>query len=152
MMNMDKILNGLVAQLLTSGNAEFSEGGLKIKTSYDNGCLKLSASFEAPEDHSKEIKELTSNFKNYIQSLTDDFFVETAESFEEGELKEIQEMLDSENLDTVKSGIEEFMHRLRVIANSKINSLNSDIEAAEKELEELIEIRDSYIHVMNKKF
>ena len=44
------------------------------------------------------------------------------------------------------------MARLKTVASNKIKEINADIELEEKKLSELIEIRDSYIHVLNKKF
>ena len=88
MENFDNVLNTLVAKLLAEGAAEFSQDGLNIKTTYDNGCLSISASFVSPKED--EAKKLVDNFENYINSLNDEFFLEVAESFENGLLKKVQ--------------------------------------------------------------
>lgn len=150
MENFDNVLNTLVAKLLAEGAAEFSQDGLNIKTTYDNGCLSISASFVSPKED--EAKKLVDNFENYINSLNDEFFLEAAESFENGQLKKVQDMLDSKQPEIIKNGINIFMTRLKEVATGKVNDINKDIEKAEKELSELIEIRDSYVHVLNKKF
>lgn len=150
MKNMDEILNNLVAKLLAEGSAQFSQDGLNIKTSYDNGCFKLAASFESPVVD--ETSELVKSFEEYVKSLSDDFFVEVTESFKDGELKSIQDKLDSKKPNLVRLGIDHFMARLKATASSKISDLNADIATTERELTELIEIRDSYMHVLNKKF
>ena len=150
MENFDNILNSLVAKLFADGAAEFSQDGLNIKTTYDNGCLSISASFVSPKED--EAKKLVDNFENYINSLNDEFFLEVAESFENGQLKKVQDMLDSKQPEIIKNGINIFMTRLKEVAAGKVNDINKDIEKAEKELSELIEIRDSYVHVLNKKF
>lgn len=150
MKNFDNVLNTLVAKLLAEGAAEFSQDGLNIKTTYGNGCLNISASFVSPKED--ETKKLVDDFENYINSLNDEFFLETAESFEDGQLKKVQDMLDSKQPEIVKNGINIFTARLKEVAASKVNDINKDIEKAEKELSELIEIRDSYVHVLNKKF
>lgn len=150
MENFDNVLNTLVAKLLAEGAAEFSQDGLNIKTTYDNGCLSISASFVSPKED--EAKKLVDNFENYINSLNDEFFLEVAESFENGQLKKVQDMLDSKQPEIIKNGINIFMNRLKEVAAGKVNDINKDIEKAEKELSELIEIRDSYVHVLNKKF
>lgn len=143
------IINDLIAKLLTEGSAEFSQDGLNIKATYDNGCLKLGAKFESPKVDLR--KELVENFQNYINSLNDDFFLEVAESFKDGELKKIQDKLDSKFPAVIQEGIDDFEKQLKTVAAQKVRSLSDDIEKAEKELSELIEIRDSYIHVINKK-
>ena len=150
MENFDNVLNTLVAKLLTEGAAEFSQDGLNIKTTYDNGCLNISASFVSPKEDEK--KKLLTSFEDYINSLNDEFFLEVAESFKEGQLKEIQDLLDSNNINTVNKGINIFMGKLKEVAAAKVEEINGDIKKTEEELSELIEIRDSYVHVLNKKF
>lgn len=150
MENFDNVLNTLVAKLLAEGAAEFSQDGLNIKTTYDNGCLNISASFVSPKEDEK--KKLLTSFEDYINSLNDEFFLEVAESFKEGQLKEIQDLLDSNNINTVNKGINIFMDKLKEVAATKVEEINKDIKKTEEELSELIEIRDSYVHVLNKKF
>lgn len=150
MENFDNVLNTLVAKLLAEGAAEFSQDGLNIKTTYDNGCLNISASFVSPKEDEK--KKLLTSFEDYINSLNDEFFLEVAESFKEGQLKEIQDLLDSNNINTVNKGINIFMDKLKEVAATKVEEINEDIKKTEEELSELIEIRDSYVHVLNKKF
>lgn len=150
MENFDNVLNTLVAKLLAEGAAEFSQDGLNIKTTYDNGCLNISASFVSPKEDEK--KKLLTSFEDYINSLNDEFFLEVAESFKEGQLKEIQDLLDSNNINTVNKGINIFMGKLKEVAAAKVEEINKDIKKTEEELSELIEIRDSYVHVLNKKF
>lgn len=110
------------------------------------------ASFESPVEDNNEVEELRDSFESYIKSLSDDFFIEIAESFEDGELKEIQNKVDSNKLSIVREGISDFMKKLKAVAADKILSINQDIKDAEKELTDLIEIRDSYKHAMAKKF
>ena len=150
MENFDNVLNTLVAKLLAEGTAEFSQDGLNIKTTYDNGCLSISASFVSPKEDEK--KKLITSFEDYINSLNDEFFLEVAESFKDGQLKEIQNLIDSNDINTVIKGINIFMDKLKEVASAKVEEINKDIKKTEEELSELIEIRDSYIHVLNKKF
>ena len=44
------------------------------------------------------------------------------------------------------------MANLKQIAHSKVKEIDKDIKDTEEELTELIEIRDSYMHVINKEF
>lgn len=150
----DDILNKMIAKLLNKGVAEFDKDGLNIKASFDDGCLKIKAEFVSPEEDAVEenVAKYVNTFEDYIKSLSDEFFLETVETFEKGELKQIQDKLDSNKLELVIKGINEFMARLKTVASNKIKEINADIELEEKKLSELIEIRDSYIHVLNKKF
>lgn len=145
----DDILNRMIVGLLTDGIVEFDEDGLNIKATFDNGCLKIKAEMVSPEE---DTTEHVKDFEDYIRSLSDEFFLEVVETFPEGELKRIQDKLDSNKLELVTKGINEFMARVKAVASSKIKAINTDIADAEKELTELIEIRDSYVHVLNKRF
>ena len=148
---MDNLLNNLVKKLLVEGSAEFSKDGLNIKAFYDNGCLNIKTTFESPKEDDKTEKLLNS-FEEYVKSLSDELFIELVESFEEGRLKELQDKLDTKQFDLVTEAISEFMANLKQIAHSKVKEIDKDIEDIEEELTELIEIRDSYIHVINKEF
>lgn len=148
---MDNLLNNLVKKLLVEGSAEFSKDGLNIKAFYDNGCLNIKTTFKSPKEDNKTEKLLNS-FEDYIKSLSDELFIELVESFEEGRLKELQDKLDTKQFDLVTEAISEFMANLKQIAHSKVKEIDKDIKDIEEELTELIEIRDSYMHVINKEF
>ena len=148
---MDNLLNNLVKKLLVEGSAEFSKDGLNIKAFYDNGCLNIKTTFKSPKEDDKTEKLLNS-FEDYVKSLSDELFIELVESFEEGRLKELQDKLDTKQFDLVTEAISEFMANLRQIAHSKVKEIDKDIKDIEEELTELIETRDSYIHVINKEF
>ena len=148
---MDNLLNNLVKKLLVAGSAEFSKDGLNIKAFYDNGCLNIKTTFKSPKEDDKTEKLLNS-FEDYVKSLSDELFIELVESFEEGRLKELQDKLDTKQFDLVTEAISEFMANLKQIAHSKVKEIDKDIKDLEEELTELIENRDSYIHVINKEF
>ena len=148
---MDNLLNNLVKKLLVEGSAEFSKDGLNIKAFYDNGCLNIKTTFKSPKEDNKTEKLLNS-FEDYVKSSSDELFIELVESFEEGRLKELQDKLDTKQFDLVTEAISEFMANLKQIAHSKVKEIDKDIKDLEEELTELIENRDSYIHVINKEF
>ena len=148
---MDNLLNNLVKKLLVEGSAEFSKDGLNIKAFYDNGCLNIKTTFKSPKEDDKTEKLLNS-FEDYVESLSDELFIELVESFKEGRLKELQDKLDTKQFDLVTEAISEFMANLKQIAHSKVKEIDKDIKDLEEELTELIENRDSYIHVINKEF
>ncbi len=148
---MDNLLNNLVKKLLVEGSAEFSKDGLNIKAFYDNGCLNIKTTFKSPKEDDKTEKLLNS-FEDYVKSLSDELFIELVESFKEGRLKELQDKLDTKQFDLVTEAISEFMANLKQIAHSKVKEIDKDIKDLEEELTELIENRDSYIHVINKEF
>lgn len=153
----EKMLNELVAKLLTNGFAEFSQDGLNIKASCEDGAFKISASFASPEEDTTDA--LIADFENYIQSLDDDFFMKTAESFPNGKLKELSDKLESKNPKAVKEAISEFMNHLKIVASRTIEEIDSDImaarediEAIKKDIKALNDVRATYMHVLRKEF
>ena len=65
-------------------------------------------------------------FLNFCDALHDDLFVETCESFGEGELKKLQDDLDTPNY---KNTINVFTTRVREIANSRLAEITNEAEA-----------------------
>lgn len=65
-------------------------------------------------------------FLNFCDALHDDLFVETCESFEEGELQKLQDDLDTPNY---KNTINVFTERVREIANNRLNQIINEAEA-----------------------
>ena len=83
----------------------------------------LSISYNCvPDTHDEDI----TLFLNFCDSLNDDLFVETCESFEEGELKKLQDDLDTPNY---KNTINVFTTRVREIANNRLNKIINEADA-----------------------
>lgn len=65
-------------------------------------------------------------FLNFCETLHDDLFVETCESFGEGELKKLQDDLDTPNY---KNTINVFTTRVREVANNRLNQIINEADA-----------------------
>jgi hypothetical protein len=76
----------------------------------------------APDTHDEDV----TLFLNFCDALHDDLFVETCESFEEGELKKLQDDLDTPNY---KNTINVFTERVREIANNRLTEIINEAEA-----------------------
>lgn len=76
-----------------------------------------------PDTHDEDV----TLFLNFCNALHDDLFVETCESFKEGELKKLQDDLDTPNY---KNTINVFTERVREIANNRLNQIinEADVE------------------------
>ena len=75
-----------------------------------------------PDTHDEDV----TLFLNFCDALHDDLFVETCESFEEGELKKLQDDLDTPNY---KNTINVFTERVREIANNRLTEIINEAEA-----------------------
>ena len=83
----------------------------------------LSIMYNCAQDaHDKDV----TLFLNFCDALHDDLFVETCESFEEGELQKLQDDLDTPNY---KNTINVFTERVREIANNRLNQIINEAEA-----------------------
>ena len=82
----------------------------------------LSISYNCVQDTHDEDVAL---FLNFCDSLNDELFVETCESFEEGELKKLQDDLDTPNY---KNTINVFTTRVREIANNRLTEIINEAD------------------------
>lgn len=83
----------------------------------------LSIMYNSVQDtHDKDVNL----FLNFCEKLHDDLFIETCESFEEGELKKLQEDLDTPNY---KNTINVFTTRVREVANNRLNQIINEADA-----------------------
>lgn len=75
-----------------------------------------------PDTHDADV----TLFLNFCDALHDDLFVETCESFGEGELKKLQDDLDTPNY---KNTINVFTERVREIANNRLTQIINEADA-----------------------
>jgi hypothetical protein len=75
-----------------------------------------------PDTHDADV----TLFLNFCDSLHDDLFIETCESFGEGELKKLQDDLDTPNY---KNTINVFTTRVREIANNRLNQIINEADS-----------------------
>ena len=75
-----------------------------------------------PDTHDEDV----TLFLNFCDSLHDELFVETCESFGEGELKKLQDDLDTPNY---KNTINVFTERVREVANNRLNQIINEADS-----------------------
>lgn len=146
MKEFDYILNDLITELFTKGKVEYSKEGLQVDANKSDNGLFVKIAYEDQPDESEKI---VSDFESYIQGLDDDFFLEVAESFEDGKLKAIQNKLDSKNISEIKEGIKEFKDQVTKIATRDLDSITVDINDLEKDLKSLYELKNTYLDILN---
>lgn len=146
MKEFDFILNDLITELFTKGKVEYNRDGLQVDANKSDNGLFVKIAYEDQPDESEQI---VSDFESYIQGLDDDFFLEVAESFEDGKLKRIQDKLDSKNISKIKEGIKEFKNQVAKIATRDLDSVTVDINDLEKDLKSLYEHKNAYLNILN---
>ena len=97
----------------------YSDANTSVQITPNSLSIKYSST---PDTHDEDV----TLFLNFCDALNDDLFVETCESFEEGELKKLQDDLDTPNY---KNTINVFTERVREIANNRLNQIINEAEA-----------------------
>ncbi len=80
-------------------------------------------------------KEEISEFLKYCENISDDLFIEICESFENGELNQLQKQLDTENY---KDTIITFKNRAKTIAKDHLLKIVNDADKKIKDQEKII--------------
>lgn len=84
-----------------------------------------------PDPQKKEISE----FLKFCENIPDDLFIEICESFEDGELNQLQKQLDTENY---KDTIITFKSRAKELAERHLTEITNSLYAEKSRLENII--------------
>lgn len=74
-------------------------------------------------------------FIDYCNNLDDDLFVEVCDTFEEGELDNLQKMLDTNKYEVA---INTFVNRVKEVASSKLSKVINEADVEIKRQEQII--------------
>lgn len=96
----------------------YSENGLTISAKSSDGCTSVQISYEEPKDLAKEEAE---DFREYLNKLDDDLFIDVCDSLGQETVTRIHNCLNSEDIETVRSGILRFKNELKEVLVNKIS-------------------------------
>ena len=116
-----------------------SPNGLSIQYNYSSKPKTGSTEVE-----NKEVKE----FLDWCEKIDADLFTETCESFEPGELKAMEDALDTPDY---KNTIDNFTQRVRSIANTHLSEINNDAYIAIAQQKEIINQAENTIKSIQEK-
>ena len=111
-----------------------SPNGLSIQYTYSN----------EPEVENTEVKE----FLDWCAKVDADLFTEACESFEPGELKAMEDALDTPDY---KTTINDFTQRVKSIANTHLSKITNDAYIAIAQQEEIINQAQRTIETIREK-
>ena len=69
------------------------------------------------------VKKQTEKFKEYVNTLPDDVFIATLEILGQDEVKRIDKCINSDDLESVRSGIIKFKQALAKVIENKLTEL-----------------------------
>ena len=113
-----------IDELLKQVGADFNLENKKVKaTVSSNGDKIINIRIEVLEDNSAKIQ--SDKFKEYVNTLPDDLFIATLETLGQDNVKRIDDCINSNNLESVRSGVLKFKKALKETINIRLNELNS---------------------------
>ena len=123
MIDLEKLLDMEQFQELFDALAEnkeynYSENGLTISAKSSDGCTSLQISYEEPQNLAREEAE---DFKQYLETLDDDLFLDVCNSLGSETISKISNCLQTNNVESVRSGILRFKQELKQVLTDKIN-------------------------------
>ena len=113
-----------IDELLKQVGADFNLENKKVKaTVSSDGDKIINIRIEVLEDNSAKIQ--SDKFKEYVNTLPDDLFIATLETLGQDTVKRIDNCLNSNDLEAVRSAIIKFKNTLKKTIMMKLNELNS---------------------------
>lgn len=82
-----------------------------------------------------DTKKQRDKFIEYCNNLDDDLFVEVCDTFEDGELDNLQQMLDTNKYEVA---INTFVNRVKEVASSKLSKVINEADVEIKRQEQII--------------
>ena len=138
----EKMLQEIFTALENGETYGYSDGNTTVEVS-PNGISIRYNSMPKRSNKDSEIAE----FLNFCDNLSDDLFTETCESFTDGELNALQEMLDT---DKYRTAINVFTTRVREIANNRLAEIVNDADVEIRHQEEVIRNAQAIIEDIHK--
>lgn len=120
----------------------YSDGNTALEISPNS----ISIRYNSMPKRSNKDSEIA-KFLNFCDNMSDDLFTETCESFTDGELNTLQEMLDT---DKYRTTIEVFTTRVKEIANNRLTEIVNDADVEIRHQEEIIKNAQAVIEDIHK--
>lgn len=112
--NFEKIIEELSHVLAENGEYQYSDNGLTISAKSSDGKVSIEAQY------TNAAKQEVRDFKKLIEELDDDLFLEICESLGNDVVLRIQECVNSEDVESVRSAAIRFKTELKNVVNKRI--------------------------------
>lgn len=123
MIDLEKLMDfsqfqELFDALAENGEYNYSENGLTISAKSSDGGASLQISYETPKQTAKSEAQ---DFQKFIETIDDDLFTDVCESLGGEQLSRIANCLNSDDIESVRSGVLRFKQEMREVLANKIN-------------------------------
>ena len=124
--NLETLLNTNEFKKLVdaiNGNKDFSfnQNGLTINSKSTDNSLQLTIKYDANKTEEQIVRKEREAFLNTLNSIEDNVFVEICESLGNDMLSKLQNLINSNKLESVRSAILKFKQEAKEVLKAKIN-------------------------------
>ena len=130
----DKMLQEIFTALERGEEYGYSDGNTTVQVSPKGISIQFKSTPKQKVEKTTKDKEVA-EFLNFCDSLHDDLFVETCESFSEKELTYLQDNLDTDNY---RHTITAFTTRVGEVANNRLTEIVNDADVEIRHQENII--------------
>ena len=117
--------------LAENGEFNYSENGLNISAKSSDNALTLQVSYETPKQTAKSEAQ---DFQKFIETIDDELFTDVCESLGGEQLSRIANCLNSDDIESVRSGVLRFKKEMREVITNKINFYTECLNNLDKSL------------------
>ena len=133
LMDLENLVLGQFQELFDviaeNGEYKYSENGLNISAKSSDGNITVQVSYEAPNAKSE-----AQDFQEFIKTIDDELFTDICESLGGDQLSRIANCLNSDDVESVRSGVLRFKKEMREVLNNKINFYTECLNNLDKSL------------------
>lgn len=140
----DKMLQEMFAAIQNGETYGYSDDNMKIEVSPYGMSISYSST---PKQINKEAE--VQKFLDFCEGLSSELFMAICESFEDKELTELQQKLDT---DEYRTAIDTFVNRAHEISNQKLIELKTEADAEISVHSQIIRSEHEAIEQIQKRF
>lgn len=140
----DKMLQEMFAAVQNGETYGYSDDNMKIEVSPHGMSISYCS---IPKQINKEAE--INEFLDFCEGLSSELFIAICESFEDKELSELQQKLDTNEY---RNAIDTFVNRAHEISNQKLMELKKEAEAEISAQSQIIQSAHETIEQIQKRF
>lgn len=129
----DTLLHEMYEALSKGESFNYADASTMISVSPNGISIQYQTSVDTKQD-TVDIDQ-RDKFIDYCNNLDDDLFVEVCDTFEDGELENLQKMLDTNKYEVA---INTFVNRVKEVASSKLTKVINEADVEIKRQEQII--------------
>lgn len=112
--------NELVKAINENRDFSFCQDGLQLTSkSTDNG-LQIVLSYDSTQNQKKQAEKERKQFLEFVDSIDGNLFVELIEAMEQPLVNKLQDMVNSDDLESVRAAVMRFKSEYKQLLNNKI--------------------------------